>query len=338
MTVTNQVKQEHSIDAVIYSNPSARKIVELMLRSPRTPITPEITDTDEIRYPQLETSEKLELAEMKSLLTEMTTSRVILADRVDQTPACPECGSTRLSTRYLCPKCFSYDIARSYLYEHLKCGKVAGDEAFRKLDQIVCPKCQTVLHSFGVEYRAVGAWYKCAKCNESFNAPAHAHFCRPSHHQFTSDRTRLVPIYQYRLNPESLSEIRRQLLTFSDAVAMLEGLGLTVFAPHSLAGNSGEAFSFDVVVQIKGRWGSPKIFAIDIISSEGGVIAESVREFVSKVRGARPTGSYLLVIPFLTDEARSLAQGMKVVFIEAPSVSEATAALIDREFKNFRGD
>jgi len=338
MTVTSQVKQEPSINTGVYSNPSARKIIDLMLRSPRTPITPEITVTDEIRYPQLETVEKLSVDETESLLTEMTTAGVVVADLVDQAPACPECGSTRLSTRYLCPKCFSYDIARSYLYEHLKCGKVAGDEAFRKFDQIVCPKCQTVLHSFGVEYRAVGAWYKCAKCNESFNAPTHSHFCRPGHHQFTSDRTRFVPVYQYRLNPESLSEIRRQLLTFSDAVAMLEDLGLAVFAPHSLAGKSGQVFPFDVVVEIKGRWGSQKTFAVDIISSEGGVVSESVREFVSKVRGARPTGSYLLAIPFLTDEARSLAQGMRVAFIEASSVSEATSALIDREFKNIRGE
>jgi len=253
-------------------------------------------------------------------------------------PACPECGSTKLSTRYLCPKCFSYDITRSYLYEHLKCGKVAGDDAFRKNDQLICPKCQIVLHSFGVEYRAVGAWYKCAKCNESFNAPTHAHFCRPKRHQFTSDRTRLMPVYQYRLNPESLSEIRRQLLTFSDAVTMLEDLGLTVFAPHNLAGKSGEFSSFDVVVQIKGRWGGQKTFAIDIISSEDGVISESVREFAIKVRETKPTESYLFAVPFLTDEARSLAQSMKVAFIEAPSVREATTALIDREFKNLRGD
>jgi hypothetical protein len=340
MTITTQVKQatEPPINAAIYSNGSARKIVDMMLRSPHTPISPEITGTDEISYPQSEAAAGLDMAQTASLLSEMVSAGVLLGDVVDKVPACPECGSKQLSTRYLCPKCFSYDIARTYLYEHLKCGKVAADDAFRKLDQIICPKCHIVLHSFGVEYRAVGAWYRCNKCNESFNAPAHAHFCRPRRHQFTSDRTRLVPVHQYRLNLESLGEIRRQLLTFSDAVTMLEDVGLTVLAPYSLPTKTGEALSFDIVVQVEGRWGSQKTVAVDVVTSGGGVIEETVRHFASKVRETRPTENYMLAVPFLTEEARSLAQRLKIVFIEAASVKEATTALIDRRFPGSRGD
>ena len=338
MTVTSQVEIERSITERVYSNPSARKIVDLMLRSPRTPITPEIENSDEVRYPQIENATQLTAEQTESLLSEMVGAGVLVCDLVDKVPACPECGSKQLSTRYLCPKCVSYDISRSYLYEHLRCGKVAGDDVFRKFDQIVCPKCQTILHSFGVEYRAVGGWYKCSKCNESFNAPNHVHLCRPKHHQFASDRTRLIPIYQYRLNPASLAEIRRQLLTFSDAVTMLEDLGLTVSAPHSLPKRSGGSSSFDVVVQVKGRWGAPKTFAIDIVTSEGGVIAEIVRQFAGKVRETKPTESYLLAIPCLTDEAKSLAHNARVAFIEAPSVKEAATQLIAQTFKGFRGD
>jgi len=338
MTMTTQVRIEQSANSGIYSNPSARKIVDLMLRSPRTPIAPEIENTDEIRYPQVESATQLSAKQTEALLSEMADADILVRDLTDKVPACPECGSKELSTRYLCPKCFNHDISRTYLYEHLKCGKVANDDAFRKLNQIVCPKCQTVLHSFGVEYRAVGAWYKCNKCTESFNAPSHSHFCRAKHHQFTSDRTRLVPVYQYRLNPTSLPYIRRQLLTFADAVSLLEDLGLTVFAPHSLPNRSGGVSSFDVVVQVKGRWGGQKTFAMDIVSSENGVIAEIVRQFASKVRETKPTESYLLAVPCLTDEAKSIAHNTKMAFIEAPSIKEATAKLIEQSFKEFRGE
>jgi len=37
----------------IYADPNARKILQFLLPSPRTPIAPEILPTDEIHYPQL---------------------------------------------------------------------------------------------------------------------------------------------------------------------------------------------------------------------------------------------------------------------------------------------
>ena len=220
MTLTTRMVEQDSTSREIYLDPEARKILLYLLRSPRTPLTPETSPTDEIHYPELKPLVSSE-TEAVALLDRMVEANLLVADLVDKVPACPECGSYELSTRYLCPKCFSYDVARSYLYEHLKCGKVASDDNFMKGDKLVCPKCQTVLHNFGIEYRAVGAWYKCSNCTESFNVPSHSHFCRPKHHQFTSDRTRLVAIYQYRLNPDTVSQIRREMLMYSDAVNTL---------------------------------------------------------------------------------------------------------------------
>ena len=191
-----QALQRQTVSPEIYADLNARKILQLMLRSARTPITPEILPTDEIHYPQLKGILEEKPTAIVDLLSRMVSANALAADLVDKAPACPECGSSEISTRYTCPKCFNFDIARSFLFEHLKCGQVASDGTFRKGDQLVCPKCQAVLHNFGVEYRAVGAWYECLNCKESFNAPGSSHFCRPMRHQFSMDRTRLVSIYQ----------------------------------------------------------------------------------------------------------------------------------------------
>lgn len=338
MTVTSRLetKPRESPEREVYSNPQARKILQFMLRSPRTPVGPDIAVTDDIRYPELKPVVELNEADTLDLLSRMVEAKVLLADLVDKAPACPECGSYQLSTRYVCPKCFSFNIERSFLYEHLKCGKVAGNDTFKKGDQLICPKCQTVLHNYGVEYRAVGAWYKCGNCTESFNSPSHSHFCRQKRHQFTADRARLIPIYQYRLNPDTLSITRREVLMYSDVITTLEALGLKVQAPSQLLGKSGQPQLFDIVATVdKGRWGRSKTIAIDAVKSEPGVSVDAVRNFASKVREAKLSESYLITVPKLTDEAKVLAKNLKMTFVEGASLKEATTALLAlRTFKD----
>jgi hypothetical protein len=332
MTVTTPVETRPGApETGIYANSNARKVLQFLLRSPRTPVAPEILPTDEIHYPMLQPFvPTLGAAEMNALLDQMVKAGVLVADLVDKTPACPECGSPEVSTRYLCPKCHNYDIERSFLYEHLKCGKVASDDTFRKGSQLICPKCQAVLHNFGVEYRAVGAWYKCGNCSESFNAPAHSHFCRPKHHQFTLDRTRLVPVYQYRLNPAALSEVRREILKYEDAIALMEAMGLTVFAPSELRGKSGVPQSFDIVATSKGRWGEKNI-AVDVYTSDSPLEIEPIRYFAAKVREAKPSANYLIAVPGLSDDARVLAKNMKIGYVEGATLKEATTALLNQK-------
>jgi hypothetical protein len=331
-----QTKQSTQPAAEIYSDLNARKILQLTLRSPRTPITPEILPTDEMAYPQLHGVIEANPTATLELLTRMVNARALLADLVDKAPACPDCGSFQVSTRYTCPKCSSYDISRSFLFEHLKCGQTASDDTFRKGDQLVCPKCQTILHNFGVEYRAVGAWYQCKNCNESFNAPASSHFCRQRRHQFSVDRTRLMPIYQYRLNPEALVDIRKEVLMYNDAISMLEALGLTVQAPHEVIGKSGEHQYFDIGTNIKGgRWGGSKTVTIDVNTSVENVPIERVREFAAKAKDARVNESYLLAVPGLSEEARTLAKNLRVSVVEGASVKEAMTTLLSRD--TFKG-
>jgi hypothetical protein len=320
----------------IFSDAAARKVLQFLLMSPRTAVTPEILPTDEIDYPQLKGVVELAPAPTVELLIRMTDAKVLVADLVDKAPACPECGSHQVSTRYTCPKCFSFDISRSYLYEHLRCGKVASDDTFRKAGQLICPKCQTVLHNFGVEYRAVGAWYECKNCRESFNAPAHSHFCRQRRHQFSTDRTRLVPVYQYRLNPAALTKVKKEILMYNDAITILESLGLTVQAPGELVGRTGERQTFDITTTVKGgRWGGTKTVTIDFITSQEPVPIEPIRDFGTKAKDLKAVESYLIIVPGLTEDARTTAKNLRLSVIEGASLKEAMTTLLNRD--TFKG-
>jgi len=326
--VTATVNVEAKTPVEIYSDPQARRILQFLLRNITVAISPQALPTDEVTYPQLQSVLGEHAAGADSILVRMAAAGVLIETLVDKAPACPECSSKQVSIRYLCPQCYGFDITRSFLFEHLKCGKVASDDAFRKGTEYVCPKCQTVLHNFGVEFRAIGAWYKCSRCNNSFNATVHSHFCRPKHHQFTPDRARLIPIYEYKINTKILNEIRNQVLVYGDLISFLEDCGLTVIAPHTLPGKL-EPRTFDLAINSKGRWGAQKTVVMDIINSETGIGSENVREFAAKVRDSKPTASYLVAIPNLTDEAKDVSRNLKLTVIEASSLKEAMSGIRD---------
>lgn len=326
VTTTVNVEQRKPVE--IYSDPQARRVLQFLLRNITVVISPQTLPTDEVTYPQLQPVLGEHAPEADVILERMAAAGVLIETLADKAPACPECNSKQISIRYLCPQCYGYDITRSFLFEHLKCGKVASDDTFRKGSEYVCPKCQTVLHNFGVEFRAIGAWYKCSRCNNSFNATVHSHFCRPKHHQFTPDRARLIPIYEYKINTKILNEIRNQVLVYGDLIAFLEDCGLTVLAPHTIPGKL-EQRTFDLAINSKGRWGAQKTIVMDILNSESSIGPDVVREFAAKVRDSKPSVSYLVAIPTLTDEARDVSKNLKLTVVEASTLKDAMSSIRD---------
>jgi len=333
MTVVTETTQPPTKD--VYSNPDARKILEFLIWNAGTTLAPTILPTDEITYPQVESilgQDTVTRENQIRLLKTMTDADVLVAELIDKVPICPTCGSNQVSTRYICPQCYTFDITKTFLFEHLKCGKVGSSLEFAKDEKIICPKCQTVLHDFGVTYRSVGAWYKCSRCNHSFNSPSHSHFCRQNRHEFTSDSVQLMPLFQYRINPEMAEQIKLKVLVYAEAITQLENLGLTVLAPHSLLGRSGETQSFDIVLkqQKKGWRGEEKTTVIDINIDKQPTGTETVKAFYSKVKDVRPNESWLITVPGLDPEADSLIRNLSLSHAEGATLLEAMQAFLDK--------
>jgi len=319
----------------IYTYPEARKILEYLIRNAGTILPPTILPTDDITYQQVEYilgKESLSTEKQIRLLKTMTEANVLIRELVDKVPACPTCGSNQVSTRYICPHCYTFDITKTFLFEHLKCGKVGSSDEFAKDDKIICPKCQTVLHDFGVEYRSVGAWYKCNRCSHSFNSPSHSHFCRPRHHEFAADGVQLVSLFQYQLNPENVEQTKLKVLFYAEAITELENLGLTLFAPHSLLGKSGEPQPFDIVVKQrkKGRRGEERTLVIDVRIDTTPIGIEAVKCFHAKVKDVRPTGSWLVTVPGLANEASTLINNLNLSHAEGSTLHEAIQVFLEK--------
>ena len=333
MAVVTETAQTPSKD--VYADPDARKVLEFLIWNAGTTLSPTILPTDEIAYPELESilgKDTLTKEKQDRLLKAMTEANVLVAELVDKVPICPTCGSNQVSTRYICQHCYTFDITKTFLFEHLKCGKVGSSDEFAKGEKTICPKCQTVLHDFGVEYRSVGAWYKCSRCNRSFNSPSHSHFCRPKHHEFTSDAVQLVPLFQYRINPETVEQIKLRVLVYAEAITQLENLGLTVLAPHSLLGKSGETQPFDIVLkqQKKGWRGEEKTTVIDIKIDNKPTGTEAVKKFHAKVKDAKPTESWLITVPGLDAEADTLIRNLNLSHAEGATLLEAMQVFLDK--------
>jgi hypothetical protein len=326
MTATPQNDSKNKLS--VFSNQQSRKILEFLLRNTQSTLTPTILPSDEIKYEQVESILGNVSGNASLLLSQMAAEGVLASELVDKVPACPQCGSTQLSTRYFCPQCLSHDITRAFLLEHLKCGKVGSEDSFRKGDEIICPKCQAVLHDFGVEYRAVGAWYECDKCKNSFSNPTHSHFCRPKHHEFLPAQVQLLPVHQYTINKGAIETIKREVLVYSEAIATLENLGLTVLAPHNLEGRSGQVHPFDAVIVIpkKGWRGEERVVAMDIIVKTEPAGLEAAKQFVAKARDARPFEAYMISVPGLTEDARSLLKNARFPYFEGASLKQAVQA------------
>ena len=135
----------------IYNNPRARKILEYLIWNAGTILSPTVLPTDEIAYQQVEDilgKESLPTEKLNRLLKTMTEAKVLVVELVDKIPTCPTCGSSQVSTRYICPHCYTFDITKTFLFEHLKCGKVGSSDEFAKDDKIICPNYAAPPHFF----------------------------------------------------------------------------------------------------------------------------------------------------------------------------------------------
>jgi len=138
--------------------------------------------------------------EAGEFLAELYNAGFLSRKLYDKVVCCPSCGSVNVSTRYSCPYCKSFDIIKSSLIEHIKCGCMDVEEKFRLEGKLVCPKCHGELTKRDVDYRRAGVWCTCRGCGKSFDMPVAGHFCRECRHVFLFEDAVFKEAYVYKLN------------------------------------------------------------------------------------------------------------------------------------------
>jgi transcription elongation factor Elf1 len=244
----------------------------------------------------------------------------------DKIVYCPSCNSANLSTHYTCPHCKSFDIKKSALIEHIKCGYIDTEDRFQKEGKLVCPRCNKELTNPDLDYHKAGVWCTCNQCGKSFDIPVPAHFCRECHENFTFDDALYKDVYSYSLTPEAAKEATLGCVLTVPIIEFLEDLGFEVESPGFLNGKSGTRHMFDLTAVSAGK--KKNTTAIDFATSTDDVVSEqSVIAMFAKIFDATPDRACLVAIPKMSENGRKLASLYKIDLVEAKDQNMAIEAL-----------
>ena len=259
-------------------------------------------------------------------LQELFEGGVLERKLCDKIIYCPSCSSANVSIHYTCPHCKSFDVKKSALIEHIKCGYIDTEDHFHKEGKLACPRCNKELTNPDVDYHRAGVWCTCNKCTKSFDIPVPAHFCRNCKANFTFDEALYKDVYSYSLTPQSTKEANLGYILTMPIIEFFENLGFEVESPGFLNGSSGTRHMFDLIAVSTGEKKSTT--AIDIVTSSDDAVSEqSVISMFAKIFDAVPDMSCLVAIPKMSENGRKLASLYKINLVEAEDHNAAIETL-----------
>jgi transcription elongation factor Elf1 len=259
-------------------------------------------------------------------LQELYEVGVLARKLYDKIIYCPSCSSANVSIHYTCPHCKSFDVRKSALIEHIKCGYIDTEDHFQEEGKLFCPRCNKELTNPDLDYNRAGVWCTCNQCAKSFDIPVPAHFCRNCKANFTFDEASYKDVYSYSLTPQAAKEANLGYILTVPIIDFLENLGFEVESPGFLNGTSGTRHMFDLTAVSAGAKRSTTV--IDIVTSGDGVVSEqSVISMFAKIFDATPDLACLVAIPKMSENGRRLASLYKINLVEAKDHNAAIEAL-----------
>jgi len=280
------------------------------------------------RYPIVETIIG-DTFDAEDFLNKLYGAGILERRLYDKSIYCPKCGSANISVHYCCPYCKSFNIQKSSLIEHVKCGYMDVEENFRKGNKLVCPKCHEELRKLDVDYRQAGIWCACKDCGKNFDIPITAHFCRDCHTNSTFEDAVIKDVYAYNLKEEVREEAAVGWVVIAPIREFLQEKGFEVESPAFLKGKSGANHMFDIVAY-KGDV-ARKVTVIDLASSTENVVPEQpVIALFAKMFDVSPDNAYLIAIPKMSENGKKMAELYNIKIIEAKNQKEAIKALKDK--------
>ncbi len=246
---------------------------------------------------------------------------------------CPKCNGPNISVRYCCPYCKSYDIKKSSLIEHVKCGYMDVEENFHKGNKLTCPKCHEELKKPDVDYRRAGIWCTCKDCSKSFDIPIAKQFCRNCRQDFTFEDIIIKNVYSYTLKEAAREEAALGQVLIAPIREFLMETGLKVEGSTFLKGKSGANHLFDIVARDNQE--RPRVTVIDVATTTENVVSEQpVIALFAKIFDVSPDNAYLIAIPKVSENGKRMAESYKIRIIEAKNQKEATRALKEKMLEN----
>jgi len=284
------------------------------------------------RYPIVETVVG-DASNVEAFLNTLHEAEMLERRLYDKIIFCPRCGSPNMSVRYCCPYCKSFDIQKSSLIEHVKCGYMDVEEKFQKGDKLICPKCHEELKKPDVDFRKAGIWCTCKECGKNFDIPVVSDFCRDCHESSQFEDIMIKDVYAYSLKEQVREEAASGWVLITPIREFLVEEKFDVESPAFLKGKSGANHVFDIVA-IKGQ-AKRKITVIDLATSNENVVSEQpVIALFAKIFDVSPDQAYLIAIPKMSENGKKMAKAYNIQVIEARDQKEAIGALKERVLEN----
>lgn len=252
---------------------------------------------------------------------------VLYRELYDKVLYCPSCGSANVSIHYSCPYCKSFDIKKSSLIEHVKCGYIDVEEKFRVGNKLVCPKCNKELSKPNVDHRKAGVWCTCNNCGKSFDTPVPNHFCRECNHVFDFEEAVFKEAYAYRLNEEVVEHAALDWTTLPLIRSLMEKKGFRTETPGFLEGKSGVKHRFDIVAYSKGTRKNIIVINVSASKAKEPVPDQPIIEMFAKIFDSPVDKAFLIAIPKISENGRKLANLYKINVVEAKNPEEAVTKL-----------
>jgi transposase-like protein len=288
-----------------------------------TSLEPAYSPQTGYHYPIVEEilGDKTQVQQFLSKLTELGILEKKIFDKVI---SCPQCQSKNITFRYCCPFCKSFNIQKSSLIEHIKCGYMDLETKFQQNGTLVCPKCRQELKKLDGDYRKAGVWCACKDCNKSFDIPVAEHFCKNCHEVSTFEEAVIDDVYAYVLKANITAESSLSWYLSSAVSNLLAKQGLKVEASSVVKGKSGASHNFDIVAYNADK---SKKTVIDIATAETTVSEQPLIALFAKIFDVTPEKAYLIAVPKLNDNAKKMAELYNIQAVEAKNPDEAVAAL-----------
>ncbi|MGD8545110.1 MAG: hypothetical protein PVH12_02940 [Candidatus Bathyarchaeota archaeon] len=265
----------------------------------------------------------------RDFLDKLFKAGILEREIYDKVIRCPKCDSADISVHYCCPYCKSFNIKRSSLIEHVKCGYMDIEENFQEGKKLACPKCHEEMKKSDVDYREAGIWCTCRDCEKSFDIPNTAHFCRNCNANSSFEDAVIEDVYIYRLKEGIAEEASAGWVVVGPIKDFLEESGFRVESPAFMQGKSGANHMFDIAVSKTGKKGD--VTVIDLASSiEDSVPEQPVIALFAKIFDVSPSNAYLIAIPRLSENGKKMAKLYNIEVVEAENRKEAERALKNR--------
>jgi CheY-like chemotaxis protein len=164
---------------------------------------------------------------------------------------CQRCESSRLNVREECPKCRSSDLAEKSYLHHFTCAHQGPESAFRRGDELVCPKCRRELTAFSIDYDRPGAMMECNSCGHATSEPGIGFVCLDCRAHADGESCGTRDVFSYELTEEAigLAQYGRSLLGDARQLLRFTELPIELVVALNAAAKrfNGEAIPFTLI-------------------------------------------------------------------------------------------